>query len=418
MKEINNFLDDKGRIKIWPAKHDTRLRVLKYIATKFEVGRFYSEKEVNALIDEWHTFGDFYLIRRGLIDHWLMSRTPNGARYWREETDCFNEIIVLVEENYSVGKIRSMCRLSGGYGSNTYYVLADKGEYIFRDIESNGMNHPENEPMIVAELMNGGLYAPQIIPVKSGGSLLYWEDKTYQLRTFSEGRIFKQNEAPEWLLPDAARKLGRIQRCLDKLPPLPVGIGSWYFEFFTPDRAEELHTYTLEKAIQRHDSEITDALCCKIKMIRSLKKAEFDFDELTCKNTHGDYKIQHLICQRDQISSVIDFTGACFHPVCFEIIRSYVLTAPDCADGSINVEHFKKYISYYLEFGTLNAYDLKLMPALFYYQNIVADYFGQYYTMDNENRHILLHDAFFSLKLCQWLEKNMTRLEDALVRGF
>jgi hypothetical protein len=85
MKSIENFIDDEGKIKIWPTKHAVKFEVLKYLADKFENKHFYSEKEVNKIIDEWHTFNDYFLLRRALIESGLMSRTRNGAKYWRNE---------------------------------------------------------------------------------------------------------------------------------------------------------------------------------------------------------------------------------------------------------------------------------------------------------------------------------------------
>lgn len=83
---ITYFLDDEGRIKAWPAKKAKKLAVLIYLSEKFEVGRTYTEKEINEVIEQWHTFGDLFILRRGMIDEKLLSRTPNGASYWREES--------------------------------------------------------------------------------------------------------------------------------------------------------------------------------------------------------------------------------------------------------------------------------------------------------------------------------------------
>lgn len=79
---ISVFLDEKGRIKQWPAHGRTRIPVLNYLCGKFEKGKTYTEKEVNQIIDEWHTFGDYFLLRRALIDYKFMARTPNGSQYW------------------------------------------------------------------------------------------------------------------------------------------------------------------------------------------------------------------------------------------------------------------------------------------------------------------------------------------------
>jgi len=83
--DISRFLDENGRIRIWPSKKDMKEAVLGYLAEKFEYQKTYTEKEVNNIIQEWHTFNDYFILRRGLIDCGLLSRTRNGASYWREE---------------------------------------------------------------------------------------------------------------------------------------------------------------------------------------------------------------------------------------------------------------------------------------------------------------------------------------------
>ena len=82
---IERFLDEKKKIKIWPAKRDLKIEILKYLAQKFETGVIYTEKEVNEIIKNWHTFSDFFLLRRGLIDMKYLSRTKDGLQYWKEE---------------------------------------------------------------------------------------------------------------------------------------------------------------------------------------------------------------------------------------------------------------------------------------------------------------------------------------------
>ena len=82
MKNIKQFLDNDGKIRQIPAPNKTKLQVLDYLNSKFELGKFYNEKEVNEVINEWHTFGDYFLLRRLLIDYNLLIRTANGDRYW------------------------------------------------------------------------------------------------------------------------------------------------------------------------------------------------------------------------------------------------------------------------------------------------------------------------------------------------
>ena len=80
---VLRFLEGE-QIKQVPTKESHKRYVLKYLASKFESGKNYSEAQVNALIDQWHTFGDYFVLRRELIDSGIMKRLPNGSKYWRE----------------------------------------------------------------------------------------------------------------------------------------------------------------------------------------------------------------------------------------------------------------------------------------------------------------------------------------------
>lgn len=55
----------------------TKVR-LEYMVEKFEYSCIYNEKEVNNIIESYHTFGDYFLLRRDLIESGLLSRTRVG----------------------------------------------------------------------------------------------------------------------------------------------------------------------------------------------------------------------------------------------------------------------------------------------------------------------------------------------------
>lgn len=82
MKSINKFLDNDGKIRQIPIPNKTKIQILTYLGSKFELGEVYNEKEVNEIINNWHTFGDYFLLRRLLIDYNLLMRTANGDCYW------------------------------------------------------------------------------------------------------------------------------------------------------------------------------------------------------------------------------------------------------------------------------------------------------------------------------------------------
>ncbi|QVK17447.1 GNAT family N-acetyltransferase [Mycoplasmatota bacterium] len=83
--DILNYLNNEGKIKVYPSKQKRKKIVLSYLVSKFEYNRIYTEKEVNKIIDENHGFNDYFLLRRELIEHKYLARTRNGAKYWRED---------------------------------------------------------------------------------------------------------------------------------------------------------------------------------------------------------------------------------------------------------------------------------------------------------------------------------------------
>lgn len=86
--ELQNYLDVQGRLKEWPSKRNKgrfQQLALEYLAAKFEPGIYYNEKEVNDLLNQYHTFGDPALLRRELYERCLVDRVRDGSAYWLKE---------------------------------------------------------------------------------------------------------------------------------------------------------------------------------------------------------------------------------------------------------------------------------------------------------------------------------------------
>ena len=81
--DISRFVDSEGKIIKLPQRRPVRAAILAYLADRFAPDRSYTEREVNALCDAWHTFGDYFLLRRELVESGLLARERDGSRYWR-----------------------------------------------------------------------------------------------------------------------------------------------------------------------------------------------------------------------------------------------------------------------------------------------------------------------------------------------
>ena len=82
---MKKLIDEFDKIIKWPKKPIDKESVVKFLSTKFEGNKKYSEKEINQIIDQFHLFNDIPLLRRELISRRYLSRTDNGAEYWKNK---------------------------------------------------------------------------------------------------------------------------------------------------------------------------------------------------------------------------------------------------------------------------------------------------------------------------------------------
>ena len=84
---LKPITDEKGRINRWPQlkEPEAQMAVRAYLASKFEANRSYNEREVNAVLNEWHTFEDWAMLRRELFGAEFLRRLKNGTSYWVNE---------------------------------------------------------------------------------------------------------------------------------------------------------------------------------------------------------------------------------------------------------------------------------------------------------------------------------------------
>lgn len=89
MKDYNkiaeNYYDQNGMLKQYPSKRPVREIVLARISEKFEVGKDYTEKEINQTIKEQIVFSDIEMIRRELFEYGFLDREHDGSRYWKKD---------------------------------------------------------------------------------------------------------------------------------------------------------------------------------------------------------------------------------------------------------------------------------------------------------------------------------------------
>ena len=319
----------------------------------------------------------------------------------------------LVREQYGL-RAREVRKLTVGAGSNTYLIDTNQGKFILKNANANEMNHPEREAAICGHLLRKGLPVSEFLQNKDGVCVWTHRRQVFHMQKFAEGALFEWHTAPDWLLDASAQMLGRIHAALEDYPALPGGIGEDFFRHMTPQAALQSYERSCSHAKKTGDAACADDLRYRMNLMRRFSVPEIRPEQLTRKNTHGDYFISQLICGGKKINAVIDWTSACTHPVVWEIMRSYVYAAPECAGGKIDAGRFLAYVKQYAAISALTRYDLEMMAYVFYYQIAVCDYYNQYYQSKADNRHIYLQQAVLSTRLLRWLEANAAGLSAAL----
>ena len=69
---------------------------------RFDARRTYTEREVNAVLNTWATYGDHATLRRELINMKLLGRKPDCSEYWKEPVRASDEVRAFFEDPASL----------------------------------------------------------------------------------------------------------------------------------------------------------------------------------------------------------------------------------------------------------------------------------------------------------------------------
>ena len=78
---LRNFLDADGKLTAFPAKRKMKLYALLYLSQKIPADTDFTEREINDILLDWHTFADPATLRRELYDYRFLDRSRDGKVY-------------------------------------------------------------------------------------------------------------------------------------------------------------------------------------------------------------------------------------------------------------------------------------------------------------------------------------------------
>lgn len=80
-KVVKDYARRDGSLKTLPSQRKKLEAILRYVVEAFEVGKHYSEKQVNEILAGYYE--DTATLRRELVGFGLMQREGGGGEYWR-----------------------------------------------------------------------------------------------------------------------------------------------------------------------------------------------------------------------------------------------------------------------------------------------------------------------------------------------
>ena len=97
VEKVLRHFDIEGRMIRWPGRTNHQDLCLWVIWSRLPAAERLSEREVNQAIIDAHSFGDYAILRRSLVDAHMLTRTPDGRIYRRIEKQPPPDAVALLE---------------------------------------------------------------------------------------------------------------------------------------------------------------------------------------------------------------------------------------------------------------------------------------------------------------------------------
>jgi hypothetical protein len=97
LTRLARLFDRDGLLLRWPGKRGLEASCLWVVWSRIPARTAFTEAQLNEHLNTLHTFGDHALLRRGLVDCGLMTRTADGREYRRVEARPTAEALAMLE---------------------------------------------------------------------------------------------------------------------------------------------------------------------------------------------------------------------------------------------------------------------------------------------------------------------------------
>ena len=335
-----------------------------------------------------------------------------------EKTALNNDIInILLLKEYNI-TTSNVEKLKIG-SANCYKIISFNKIFFLKEFQARfNASDIDEEACLLDFLISNHFPTTNIIKTSNRKNYTIVENRIVYLQKYIDGTTFYSNTVPNEILFASAQLLGKLHTILKGYKRLKCEMNTMWYKQFNPSKSAESYQLLIDN-VDITASDLNIQIYNDLVFKQNLQNKIADYgeflDSVSFGNTHGDYNCLQYICSDKQICGVIDFSTACYMPLCWEIMRSYVQSAPECKDGDyINIQQFIEYIKHYLYQSTLTKNDLRYMPYIYIYQLGRSKYGYKEFLSDSENKEELLNFAFWRTNMCRYLELNVDKISEAL----
>lgn len=293
----------------------------------------------------------------------------------------------------------------GFASANIYRITTDQGIYCLKEFQTKITEEKLiREVYVCKHLLEQGFSVPKHVKTKEDTFYFSHKGHLCALYHWLDGVHLRSYSGTREQVGESAELYARLLHSM----------GSLSIEFPTPDMFDH-SPVALDQSIMEHkallhltsDDTITRELNQKIQMLEKMKYFDWSSEEdITWKNSHGDYNPFQFLYQNGTISSVLDFMSARKMPIAFELFRNFLYMDLGARTHTLDYSRLNDYLAAFCRHHALSDADFKFMIPL-YYLRILKSTFGyrEYCHDQSQVPYLRLGRELF--KQCCWLEKEI-----------
>lgn len=319
------------------------------------------------------------------------------------------DLIKTIKENYQIN-ITNMTQIEEG--TSTLYNIDNK--YVLKIYPKVYKKQDIEKEVNITKFLNAnGINTTNFLKTKANNYYFKYNEKIAVLEYFITGNNKPNYSLNKEEMLEAATLLGQIIKALEKFKAAP-----------TYNWQDKITKDSFKKAIIKHQDLLNRTnnpiiikdLTDKIEMLNSVitNQTFKNINNMTTKVTHGDYGLPQLIYENNKIKAIIDFIGAGYLPISWEIIRSYTSMDKKCKGGKIDINNLKAYIQAVNQYIFLTKEDLMYMPHI-YLGKLLQSTFGYREYLETKDLK-LLEFGRWRTKMCNYLLENLDYLSSCLAK--